>query len=460
MKLTHSKPGSVQQLLKISFPLMLSSLSYVLMLFFDRLLLARYSINALNAVVVSGTFSWILIEPFRILAGMVEVFVAQYNGANKKQKIARPVWQAIWFSLGFSLFCLICAFWVLPFIFNDPMEKTYSFLLLIFSFAPILVSALSAFYIGRGYTLLIVLLSFVGNIINLILDIILIFGIDGLVPAMGVKGAAIATNIGFLTQLLILSVLFLSKKNRRCYNTSNFRIDFSLLKRCLQVGSPIAFNVFVEIMAIYLFYKMMSSISIQHITVASIWHTVIVMFYFVGEGMNQGVSIVAGNFIGAKQYCLISRIIKSGLKIYSIPLILIVLLLVFYPDFFINLFLKSGDKIVYKGIMLSVENISSDIRSSLKWCFILECFVLALIWIRMLIGGILNAAGDTLFQLLVESFLIIFCFLLPVYLLVLKTSAKVEIVSLILVIESFLAACIFYYRYRKKVWERIELVKL
>ena len=69
------------------------------MIFTDRLFLARYSLDALNAVANAGTLAWALMGGVGMITAMSEVFVAQLNGAKLYGRIGVPVWQMIWLSL-------------------------------------------------------------------------------------------------------------------------------------------------------------------------------------------------------------------------------------------------------------------------------------------------------------------------------------------------------------------------
>src|SRR3989344_2976794 len=103
--LTKYPEGSIRELWSVSFPLMISSLASLFMIFTDRIFLSRYSVEALNASVNAGTLAWALMAGFAMVTAMSEVFVAQYNGAKQYHRLGRPVWQMIWFSLfSFALF--------------------------------------------------------------------------------------------------------------------------------------------------------------------------------------------------------------------------------------------------------------------------------------------------------------------------------------------------------------------
>jgi len=109
--LTPFPEGSVRELWNISFPLMISTLASLFMIFTDRIFLAHYSLEALNASVNAGTFAWALMSGVGMIAAMSEVFVAQYNGAKQHRRLAVPAWQMIWFSLFSILFFLPLAVW-------------------------------------------------------------------------------------------------------------------------------------------------------------------------------------------------------------------------------------------------------------------------------------------------------------------------------------------------------------
>src|SRR5271154_819728 len=96
--LTSHPEGSIRELWRISFPLMISTFASLLMIFTDRIFLARYSLSDLNASVTAGTLAWAIISGLGMITAMSEVFVAQYNGAKRYDKLGAPVWQMIWFA--------------------------------------------------------------------------------------------------------------------------------------------------------------------------------------------------------------------------------------------------------------------------------------------------------------------------------------------------------------------------
>ena len=91
--------ASVSELWKLSIPLMISSFATFAMIFVDRMFLAKFSIDAHNACVAASTIAWGFTIGFQVLNEMVEIFVAQYNGAKKYHILGKPVWQTLWMCL-------------------------------------------------------------------------------------------------------------------------------------------------------------------------------------------------------------------------------------------------------------------------------------------------------------------------------------------------------------------------
>ena len=108
-QLTPYSVGSIKEVWTISWPLMLGLLSSSVMIFIDRILLSRYSIDSMNSAATAGTaFYAFLILPL-IIAGISEVFVGQYHGHDEHQKMGIAAWQMIWFSIFITPIFIIIA---------------------------------------------------------------------------------------------------------------------------------------------------------------------------------------------------------------------------------------------------------------------------------------------------------------------------------------------------------------
>ena len=89
------KPGSFRELLSVAVPLVLSSGSISLMIAIDRLFLTWYSEDALAACTPAAALHWTVMSAFVGTINYSNAFVAQYEGAGRKDRVMASVWQAI-----------------------------------------------------------------------------------------------------------------------------------------------------------------------------------------------------------------------------------------------------------------------------------------------------------------------------------------------------------------------------
>lgn len=129
------------------------------------------------------------------------------------------------------------------------METQYFQWLICFTPLASLAGALSTFYIGRGKVKFVTCVIIGANVINVFLDVFLIFGVESFIKPLGVVGAALATGISQTLQACILLVAFLRKKNRKRHGTNHWRFNKDLFKQCLKVGIPSAAAQTMELMA-------------------------------------------------------------------------------------------------------------------------------------------------------------------------------------------------------------------
>lgn len=450
MSLTRYPEGSLRELCALALPLMLSSLSVTLMIFIDRLLLAHYSIAALNAVANAMTFGWVYLSGWMVLASISEVFVAQYNGAKLEHKLGEPVWQMIWLSVASILFFIPLALGVENWFFQDPnqqLERDY--LKWMFWFGPTLplYGALCGFFIGQGKTGLVTWVAVVANLVNAGLDYLLIFGKEGLLDPMGVEGAAIATSGSAVFQILILGTAFLKRSNRIQYGTGNYALRLKLLWQCIRVGLPSAVFVAIELLGWAIFYQMMSRLSDHHITVASISQSFIILFYFFAEAISKATSTIAGNLIGAQRSFRISDVLYSGIRLHLLFFVLLVFIFYGFADQMMAYFLPHVPNDQF-----------AVLKESLQFCLLAMCFYLLFEGFRLVFAGVLTAAGDTLFLLLGGALSVWLLLIGPVYYWVLLGQRSVETAFVICVFYSFSIGLCYFWRYWSGGWKNLSLV--
>ncbi len=452
----------MRELWKMSYPMMVNFLSLSIMLFVDRIFIARYSGEALSASVTAGTLSWAFICGGMTLASMSEVFVSQFNGAKKNHLLGKPIWQMLWLCLfSFAVFLPIAWFFT-PYMFpiaTKPLEHHYFNFFMYTGPFFCLHSAIAGFFIGRGYPRVIQWMAVVSNLVNIILDPIFIFGIKGVIPSLGMMGAAYATLIGTLVQAIAVFGFFLSKKNHSKFNTRDYRFDKKLFLSCLRVGTPPAVFIMIELIGWTIFYLMMEGISPQHIHVASILQSILLLFFFVGWGLEKGCVALGGNFIGQKKPHLLKKTFTSALGLLTIFAGLLAVILFGFQgpmiDGFLNRSMANGE---FSAVALDASYLATTkalIKGSLPFLFL----YVILENIRWALNGLLTAAGDTMFLLISGTLsLWLFC-LAPIYFFIYLPGGSVVQAFGIEVIYGVLATLIVYARFKQGKWKTKKIVE-
>src|SRR5262245_60776126 len=94
-----SGAGGGREVLAISYPLILSQMSFTVQTFVDRLFLTWFSPEAMAGAVPALFATLGLIGLFIGTGEYLTTFIAQYFGAGRHERIGPAVWQGIYFSL-------------------------------------------------------------------------------------------------------------------------------------------------------------------------------------------------------------------------------------------------------------------------------------------------------------------------------------------------------------------------
>lgn len=444
---SSSFQGSVKELWLISCPLIISLMSSSLMLFLDRLFLAHYSLEALNASARAGAAVQFLQFWSIATAAIAEVFVGRYNGAGRFRKLGQPVWQMIWLSLGTTLIYMPIGYWGGSFLFSDlaagGAEGTYFCRLTCFIPLAALSAALCSFYIGKGKVRLVTIVMLGANGLNAALDALLIFGWGSWIPEMGLLGAAWATGLSLSVQAAVLFIAFFSPSNRQTYGTGRWQLHWPLFWRCLGMGLPNAVAHSVEIFAWVGIFELMTRLGPDHLTVVTIAQSILFLFSFMTEGISKGATAIASNLMGSQRHEEVWKLFMSGIQLYIGLFLIIGLFLVAQPTLLIGWFLPDAD--------LQTSWLNEGVQIACFWVWLYFLFD----GINWLLIGLLTAAGDTPFVMKVGGTTPILFALLPVYLLVFLGGAPPHVTWFAIACYALLSGCIYWQRFKNEKWKEL-----
>ncbi len=348
------KSGSGKEVLRVAWPLIISTASFSVMQFCDRAFLAHYSGDALRAVVPSGILAFTLICGFRALVAYSNTFVAQYYGAGEHKLCSLATMQGV--ILSFLLWPVILTLIPLgrgllmlanhsPPVLAD--ELNYFTLIMLGSITNILGIAAASFFIGRGKTIFLMTVLIFANSLNVALDYALIFGKWGF-PSLGIRGAAIGTVVSGSTIPLLLLTLFFSKACDRKFATrAAVKFKFGMMKRMIRFALPSGISFAIHIGSFAFFVVMVGRLGPVALAASNIALSVNLFAFMPMIGLGLAAQTLTGQYLGAKDPDSAARAVFSSLKIGVVYIILIGITFVLMPHQYIALFTGSGDSVIH-----------------------------------------------------------------------------------------------------------------
>jgi MATE family multidrug resistance protein len=85
--------------MRLAIPLILSTSFWTIQITIDRVLLARYSTEAVAASIPAALLFWTPLILLQSTAAYATTFVAQYTGAGRPHRVGPAVWQGLYFAV-------------------------------------------------------------------------------------------------------------------------------------------------------------------------------------------------------------------------------------------------------------------------------------------------------------------------------------------------------------------------
>lgn len=391
--------ASLSELWFLAYPLIVLMASQVVMQFVDRMFLAWHSHNALAACVPAGVLAMTFGSMFMGLASYTSVFISQYYAKKKYASVTVSLWQGVLLAGLSSLvlagltpvgFALINAFGH-----EAPvraLELKYFGILNLFGGLAVINNALASFFSGRGQTKIPMWAALCGNVVNIGLDYVMIFGKLGF-PEMGIAGAAWGTVIsqGFITA--IFGALIFARKVQAEYKISKLAGFYKpVFSRLLRFGLPNGFGFLMDILSFTLFTFMVGNIDTISLQASNVVMSMQPVVFTVILGLGIGIQILVSKYQGLKRPDLSVRVVKNACKIGYAYAVGIGVLFFFGAPLFVNLFIPPAS--------VDATAIAAKTYPLIK----LVSFFVIFDATYLIFGEAIRGAGDTKFYMYVMLF--------------------------------------------------------
>jgi len=312
-------------LIKMSLPVMLSMFIQSLYNIVDSYFVAKLSEKALRATSLAYPVQIIIVALGVGTGTGLNSLISRSLGANKQEKADQAAMHGFIAAILSSLIFIIFRFTLMDKFFDyftkDPTVKAmgmeYLGLVSTFAFFSIIQITIEKMIQGTGKMVWSMIIQLVGAIINIILDPIMIFGLYGF-PAMGIKGAAMATLIGQGAGALLGIIVLFSDIIDLNINFLNFKFSKGIIKEIYNVGFP---SILMQSITA-LVTTIMNLILIRHseiaVSVLGVYFKLQSFVFMPVFGLSQGVLPLIGYNYGAENKERVEETFKWGMRLTAI----------------------------------------------------------------------------------------------------------------------------------------------
>ena len=347
--------------IKLATPIVLAQAGQMLVNLADTLMVGQVGTTPLAAASYANSiFINILFFGVGITFALTPL-VGKAFGARKKEECAYWLKQGLWanFLIGAILTLLSGAFYfVLPYMGQEESvwkEAGPYFLLLAASIIPLQIfNTYKQFTEGLSNTKIAMITTIGGNILNVILNFILIYGHFG-VPALGLIGAGIGTLASRIMMAISFTIILPRINRYKDYiktHTSSFSID--AFKKISKLGMPIGLQFVIEIFAFSLGSIMMGWINAESLAAHQIVLSLASLTYMMSSGLASATTIKVSIFRGKKLFHEIKNTAFASLHLVIIFMSLTGVLFFNLRHFLPGLFVDEQEVILLASVLMIV----------------------------------------------------------------------------------------------------------
>ena len=423
----------------IALPIVIQNLITSSLNMLDTMMIGKVGELELASVGIANQYYFLYSLLTNAIAIGSGVLIAQLWGKKDTTNIKRTLSRSLFYSLVLTLIFIILGIImpdkIMALFNNDPTVVkigvdylriaviSYLFTSITFTFASGLRSI--------GNTSLPMWGSFIGLIVNCVLNIVLIFGLLG-APKMGIKGAALATLIARIIEfIIVVGAVYTKIDMLKLKFKDMLELPKSLSITLNKVTLPILANEACWALGNITYTAIYARIGTSAAASIQICSTVMNLFMIVTFGLANAAVVIIGNEIGANRE---EEAISASKKISSLSLKISILLSIILA-------------LLAKPIV-SFFNVSPEVKTAAEYILYIYALVLIFkVYNAVMIVGILRGGGDATYGSILQAITLwligiplaafaAFVLKLPIYVVVMFSTIE-EIVKVILMMRRF-----------------------
>ena len=309
-------------LLSMALPMVVSMLVNSLYNIIDSLFVAKIGEDAITALSLVYPVQN-LINALAIGFGVgINAVISYHLGAGEQDKADAAATRGVVCSVIHGIVCTVVCIAVMPWflrLFTDAenvvsLGVEYANMAFLFAAALMAQLAFEKIYQAMGCMKATMLMVMSGCVTNIVLDPLLIFGI-GPFPAMGMRGAALATGIGQTVPVVGYLVLYATRPPAVRLRKDGLHGMSGLTGRLYAVGIPAALNLALPSLLVSCLNALLGGFGQAYVVVLGIYYKLQTFLYMPASGIIQGMRPVIGYNYGAGEKDRVRRIFRVTLTL-------------------------------------------------------------------------------------------------------------------------------------------------
>jgi|TARA_B110000908_G_scaffold149302_1_gene182451 putative MATE family efflux protein len=307
---------------KLAIPALIAGIAEPLLSITDTAIIGHIDTNAtesLAAVGIVGAFISMLVWVFGQVRSAISSIVSQYVGAHKLDEVHDLPAQATAIVLTGSLIILAISYPFATTIFEfynaSGLVLDYAvtyFKIRIFGFPfSLFIFAIFGTFRGLQNTYYPMMIAITGALLNVVLDIMLVYGVEGIIAPMHIEGAAYASVISQIVMAGIAAYLLLKKTSISLKVQLPFNKE---IKRMMGMISNLFIRTIALNVALYFGTSYATSYGKEYIAAYTIGLNLWFLGAFMIDGYSSAGNILSGKLLGAKEYQTLLRLSRKLTK--------------------------------------------------------------------------------------------------------------------------------------------------
>lgn len=324
---------------KLAIPATIAGIAEPILSITDTAIVGNISVDGLESLAAAGivgSFLSMLIWILGQTRSAISAIISQYLGAGKLDEVKSLPAQAIFLNIFLSILILLSTIFIVEEIFQfmNASGKILDYCISYYSIRvwgfplTLFVFAVMGIFRGLQNTYYPMLIAIVGALLNIVLDFMFVYGIEGVLEAMYLEGAAWASLISQGVMAVMAFILLIVKTD------ISLKIKFPVHKELKRLVI-MSLNLFVRAVslnvALLLAVREATALGDKYIGAHTIAINLWLFSAFFIDGYGAAGNIMGGRLLGAKDYKGLWKLSKKIMQYGAVvSLFLMILAFTFY----------------------------------------------------------------------------------------------------------------------------------